>query len=303
MVVHLLHDVQTCTFPPICIHSLSCRTSILEDAIPRRAIETYYHCDFVLWDFFLHTCELTPNAMRTQRSLADPQVELTQSARHTSIPVPQRRLGFRHPRRGFRPTRAMRWPLPYIEYGFRFGQLGQETPGLRRPSASHFQGKHHKTGSSVDSHKLWVRACLPLSCCCQSHSINIGSTSPRGPISPECTHQRRVQRKLCSSKQVRAIRHNFETSSIIGRDSAPCLSANPPQHALQSKPSLPLNSTQRSRSTVVADTCSLSIAKPQTSKRERQRGHVVCVLATRGEVNLEDSIVDTSILCHCFWPH
>ena len=84
--------------------------------------------------------------------------------------------------------------------------------------------------------------------------------------SPECTYQRCVQRKLCSSKQGKAIRHNFETSSIralpmfqikitdhdVGRDSAPCLSANPRQHALQSKPSPPQNSSPRARNTVVA---------------------------------------------------
>ena len=36
-------------------------------------------------------------------------------------------------------------------------------------------------------------------------------------------------------------------------------------------------------------TCLLSAAKHQSSKSERQRGHVVCVLATRGEVDLEGS--------------
>ena len=169
--------------------------------------------------------------------------------------------------------------------GFRFGQLGQETPGLRRPLASHFQDNHHWTGSSVDSHKLWVRACLPLSCCFQSHSINIRSTSPRGPTSPECTHQRRVQRELCSSKQGKAIRHNFETSSIralqmlqikitdhdVGRDSAPCLSANPRQHALQSKPSPPQNSSPPARSTVVATRIKWTATPASTrSQRERQ---------------------------------
>ena len=51
------------TFPKICNHSWSCRTNILESAIfhkmscckflwgnPCKAIETFYHWDFVLWD-------------------------------------------------------------------------------------------------------------------------------------------------------------------------------------------------------------------------------------------------------------
>ena len=59
---------------------------------------------------------------------------------------------------------------------------------------------------------------------------------------------------------------------------------------------------------VSSNTCSLSTAKAQTTKSERQRGHVMCVLATHGKVNLDYSvqtlpqtcIVETSIFCHCF---
>ena len=52
------------TFPQSCIHSRTCRTSILEDATfnrtewckflwgnPCKAMETFYHWDFFLWDF------------------------------------------------------------------------------------------------------------------------------------------------------------------------------------------------------------------------------------------------------------
>ena len=116
-----------------------------------------------------------------------------------------------------------------------------ETPGqTSRPPASVLPGCNHQTDglSRWTPTSCWIRVVPSLFrelLTRDTPSIHRTSTSPRGPIPWKCTHQRCVQRKLCSSKQGKAIRHNFETSSIralqmlqikitdhdVGCDSAP----------------------------------------------------------------------------------
>ena len=57
----------------------------------------------------------------------------------------------------------------------------------------------------------------------------------------------------------------------VGRDSANCLSANPHQHALQSKPSPPQNSSPRARSMVVATWIKWTDTPARTRGQRRRR--------------------------------